>query len=288
MQKNKAEKVKIFVGYYKPNYIFKSDVFQPILTSDIDWNPGNVLIRDNTGDNIADKNKYYGELSGHYWVWKNFLPTTDADYIGFCHYRRFLDFNITPLFEIPFRPVDGEEFKELFKEYTEETILNCIEGYDIILPQIATFRGIVYAQYLNWHPKDDMDFALNIIRDNYPEYVDAAMKVMGSTKMYICLNFIMRKELLNEYMEWAFGLLSKLEKRTDWSKYVEYSDVRVPAFIMERFFNIWLTYMIESKNLKVLNTSSLLLVGEEYCNAEAESKLKKYDFDGKELKEIKE
>ena len=34
----------------------------------------------------------YCELTTQYWAWKN----VDAEYIGFCHYRRYFDFSETP------------------------------------------------------------------------------------------------------------------------------------------------------------------------------------------------
>ena len=33
---------------------------------------GENIIRDDTGDNISDMNIFYCELSGLYWLWKNY------------------------------------------------------------------------------------------------------------------------------------------------------------------------------------------------------------------------
>ena len=41
------------------------------------------------GENIFNLNKYYGEATGVYWIWKNKLKNIDEnDWIGTCHYRR--------------------------------------------------------------------------------------------------------------------------------------------------------------------------------------------------------
>ena len=46
-------------------------------------------IRDNSGINISSKNKFYGELTFHYWFWKNMLDNIKENkWIGFCGYRR--------------------------------------------------------------------------------------------------------------------------------------------------------------------------------------------------------
>ena len=42
---------------------------------------------DNTGENISSLNCYYSELTGLYWIWKN---DHEAEYVGTCHYRRYL------------------------------------------------------------------------------------------------------------------------------------------------------------------------------------------------------
>ena len=57
-------------------------------------------LRDNSGDNISEKNSFYGEYTFHYWFWKNKLIEISEDtWIGFCSYRRFWT-NSSGLFEI--------------------------------------------------------------------------------------------------------------------------------------------------------------------------------------------
>ena len=44
----------------------------------------------NTLDNIFHKEKYYSELTFHYWFWKNKLnKIRENTWIGFCQKRRF-------------------------------------------------------------------------------------------------------------------------------------------------------------------------------------------------------
>lgn len=279
-------KVKIFVGYYNQNVVFKSDVYQPIMTADFEWDNQPDIIRDNTGINIADRNKYYAEMSGHYWAWKNFLPRTNAKYIGFAHYRRFLDFDITPMEDLPFKPIYLSPFKKIFKKYTQENILKCIDGYDIILPEIFPVTPTVYQQYEHWHHHEDLDTAILIIKEIYPEYIDAAVKVISASEMYTCLNFIMKTELVNEYMEWIFNIMFKLEAQSDWSKYVKYLDIRTPAFLAERLFNIWLLHNVGKRKLKILNTSSILVVGKNYGFSPSGLYVAKYKSLVNELNEI--
>ena len=50
--------------------------------------PSSYISCDNK-DNIFYKEKYYSELTFHYWYWKNILPNEKNDWVGFCQKRRF-------------------------------------------------------------------------------------------------------------------------------------------------------------------------------------------------------
>ena len=82
--------IRIFVTHTpnKNDYLVENSMMVNVIaggkfqTKDV---PPNMVL-DNTGDNISEKNKKYCELTTQYWAWKN----VEADYYGFCHYRRFL------------------------------------------------------------------------------------------------------------------------------------------------------------------------------------------------------
>ena len=43
--------------------------YLPVALGENDYRSG--WLRDNTGKNISHKNKFYGEYTFHYWIWKN-------------------------------------------------------------------------------------------------------------------------------------------------------------------------------------------------------------------------
>ena len=46
-------------------------------------------MNEKNGQSIANLNKFYGEATGIYWIWKNYMNKLDRDdWIGFCQYRR--------------------------------------------------------------------------------------------------------------------------------------------------------------------------------------------------------
>ncbi len=83
-------KIKILVSAHKDVYVPENILLQPIQAGAALAEkrlPG--MLHDDEGQQISGKNKAYCELTVQYWAWKNL----EADYYGFFHYRRYLDFS---------------------------------------------------------------------------------------------------------------------------------------------------------------------------------------------------
>lgn len=256
---NLSSDINIFIIYDKVNLFLYSNVFRPIFNSDIYDRQDTEFMNAGTEINIADKRKNYGSLCTYYWIWKNYLPKTNVKYLGFTNKLEFLDFNISNVSFKPARPMLAVEFLHVFKSYSAENIMSRINDYDIILAEKTQLNTSVYEQYINNHPQEDIDLALETIKDLYPEYEPSAKEVMQSSCVYTFKSFIMKKELMNEYFEWLFNILTKVEGKSTWKDYIQKNEIETPVFLAERLLNIWIEHKFKNKGTKILNTTSLLL-----------------------------
>ena len=61
-----ANKIEIFVLTHKEFELPQNDVYTPILSGAISHDDDFGYLRDDSGDNISDLNKYYAEMTGEY------------------------------------------------------------------------------------------------------------------------------------------------------------------------------------------------------------------------------
>ena len=108
------EKIFIYVLTHKKFDYDDDGLHVPLLNGSASQDEDFGYFRDDSGDNISNLNKYYAELTGEYWVWKN----SKADIIGFCHYRRYFAKNFL-----------------LTKKIDKNDIIKILEDYDIIMPK---------------------------------------------------------------------------------------------------------------------------------------------------------
>lgn len=221
-------KPTILVVTHKP-YILPSlsEIYQYIQVGTAQKIYG-VILRDNTGDNIAERNNTYCELTALYWAWKNL----DTAVLGLCHYRR--------LFGSP------ALFLSRFQREKKDQILACsqitklLKKYDVIVPKKRHYWiETRESQYVHAHHVEDLKCVEGVILERYPEYLPSWKWMLGTRSGHICNMFIMRQELVNDYCTWLFDILFEAEKRLDISLYSD-KDKRVFGYLGERLLDVWI------------------------------------------------
>jgi hypothetical protein len=185
---------------------------------------------DNTGDNIADKNPNYCELTALYWIWKN----VQADIVGVEHYRRF--------FSSKKHVISINQVDKIFKRY------------DMIMPKkvgVGHYKS-VYSHYAYFHYEQDLVITREVINELFSDYLPAFDQLKVKKKFYTCNMFIGRKEIIDNYCKWLFTILFEIEKRLDINDRNAYQ-CRVFGFLAERLFNVylWKNTDIKIKECKV-------------------------------------
>lgn len=165
--------------------------------------------RDNTGENISEKNKSYCECTALYWIWKN----DTADFAGLGHYRRHFDLT-----------------KEQLRRLGSSSI-------DVVLTIPVLNIPNVRAVYEKDHVIDDWDQMLQVIRELHPDYYEAALEQQNEIYYYGYNMFIARKEILDEYCEWLFSILERCEERC--RPHVDGYQARYIGFLAERLLSIF-------------------------------------------------
>ncbi len=216
-----ASNVKILLSYHKKDHLFKDEILTPIhagranreplsdtASEETKWLYENME-GDNTGDNISEKNSLYNEMSTVYWAYKNYDKLGDPDYIGFMHYRRHFIFDETlEKGNYEAEDIGADYFEQI--NYSPETVRSIVESCDFVTVK-PLFRHTLYDHYKINHNIEDMDRAVSILKELYPDYVDAADEYLNGEKGYFCNMFIFPKETFLRYGEWFFSITQRLE-----------------------------------------------------------------------------
>ena len=229
--------IKIIVAAHKPYWTPSDPVYLPVQVGAAGRDPIGFQ-PDNTGINISEKNPHYCELTGLYWAWKNL----DAEYMGLVHYRRHFSSGA----------VCGDKKKQVIDRKTLEQKL---KKQPVLLPKPRHYWiETTYSQYAHAHHAADLDTTRMILEEKFPGYVSAFDTVMKRTKGHRFNMFVMRRDLLDEYCEWLFAVLSELENRLDISDYST-NDARVYGFVGERLMDVW----IEANHIPYTDVSYVFL-----------------------------
>lgn len=185
-------------------------------------------VGDDTGDQISEKNPYYCELTGLYWLWKN----VRSDYKGLVHYRRYFS-------EKNRLSVLGKKDR-IQCVLSEKTMKKLFSDTDIIVPKKRKYYiESLYSHYAHTHYPEHLDITRHIIEKQCPEYLHAFDKVMKRTWAHMFNMFIMSEAKYNEYCEWLFPILGELERHIDIDAYNSYQ-ARLYGRVSELMLDVWL------------------------------------------------
>ncbi len=219
-----SKKIIIGVISHKPYIMPKNPIYVPIEVGSKMHQEHFFEHRDDLGDNISEKNPYYCELTGYYYAYKNLR----SDYMGFVHYRRY--FLKSGLFRK----------KTLDDVLDEKDIEEKLSKADFILPKKRHyFIESNYHHYCHAHKKEALDKTGEIIKEMYPDYYPYFTSYMKKTSGHYFNMFIAKKETVDEYLDWLYSILFKLEKELDLNQYQGY-DKRVFGFISERLLDVYI------------------------------------------------
>ena len=250
---------KIYVLHYqKGNLLYLPPLYSYLMAGNALLTEQTEILGDDSSKNISTKNRYYSELTGIYWIWKN----TQNDVTGACHYRRFFTIHQEPMlyrikrwlyypigiYKIHYGLIYTSNVK-LFKNkiLTAPEMDNLLEDYDAILPVSRKLRHTVEVHYARRHNANDLVLLRKIITENHPAFIPAFDDILQSKRLYANNMFILRKEHFEEFMAWWFELLFEFERQIDLQTKTGYQQ-RILGFIAERLLNVWFAH----KQLKIV------------------------------------
>ena len=258
--------IKLYISTHKPAYIPQHPLLVPLQIGTALHTPLPHMLHDHTGDNISTWNNRYCELTGQYWVWKH----EEADYYGFFHYRRYFSFVSE---KRPYRILDYPDSATLQSiGYNTNNMQNIITQYDMIVPIAEDMHETAWQNYARapHHYIEDLQLAVDIVKELYPQYTQAADTYMNGTKLYLKNMYIMKHEYFHAYCSWLFSILEEFDKRNNWDKYNgNTAAMRVDGYLAERLFGIWYTYITQNETIKTYELGRI-----HFANMDARGSLK--------------
>ena len=220
-------------------------------------------LRDNSGDNISEKNRYYGEYTFHYWLWKNnFMNIEEGSWIGFCTYRRFWSNKIKNTVIKNLKdsiiqnvPEEWSEYNSVLVEplFISKTKFSKVlkHGKKYLLKNPLIFfdkkKITIKVHFDMYHGHGNLDKAIDLLdiqnREDFRRFVEAE-NMFNPYNMFLCKS----KKILNEYYESVFNWLSKCENIFGFDMNNSYGSIRIYGFLAERYLSYWF-----KKNSKSIN-----------------------------------
>jgi hypothetical protein len=253
----KTLKLYSIINFRDQNYpVFESNFIKSIQSGCAIQSAYPHSLQDHVGDNISSQNPLYGELTAHYWVWKN---APKADYIGFCHYRRFFQLKYRWIWQkrnAEYPPISPKELQKKWASHysNEKIILKLLNQYDIILPSRMRFRQTIAEHYQQNH--GDYTWFTHEFYAYFPDLKETFDTFFFKNTLFVpTLLFITSYPTFNHFMTWLFGFLFHLHSTAQAEGRL--LQERELAYIAERLFGFYFCYVAK---LNILHKKLDLLI----------------------------
>lgn len=236
------------ITHKKFTLFFVDEMHYSILHVGSNSNTDKSYFNDNNGDNISEKNPYFCELTGLYWIWKNSIED-EMSITGLVHYRRYFTTRV-------------DDFRYTYFDIMPhvlpyEKIEKGLEYADVILPTPERIYRTVWRSYADVHDETDLILLRETIAEVCPDYLKSYDKVMKMHHYYYANMMICRKKILDAYASWLFPVLFNLESKIDIDKYSDSYQKRVFGFLSERLLQVWVYHNgLKVKEYPVFNTET--------------------------------
>ncbi len=208
-----------------------------------------------TEQNIYHKEKYYSELTFHYWYWKNILPSEKKEWIGFCQKRRYWikpnekNNQIFPENLNDFLLINIDENLNNYESFLCEPIKisgakkikiikrgwkNLIKDPSIIFNEQKQTISLHFDMH---HGYKNLDKAINLLdkqdRNDFLKYV----KIKTSYNPHIMV--IAKPHILDKWFNSLFPWLERCEQVFGFNELKGYDTQRLYAYLAERYLSFW-------------------------------------------------
>ena len=222
-------------------------------------------LRSDIKKNIFMKEKYYSELTFHYWFWKNLLNISENKWIGFCQKRRFWINTSSEGKNINVKNINEHLLEKMPKNF---------EKYDSVICKPISLSGVKKTKIIKrgWknllinpsilinekkqtiqlhfdmhHGYGNLKKALELVDDNDRE----DFKIYVNQKNFFNPNimFISKPEIIDKWFTSVFSWLSRCEDVFGFENLKGYDQSRLYAYLAERYLSFWFkkyTNFIES------------------------------------------
>ena len=186
-------------------------------------------IGDDTGDNISDLNKRYNEMTAIYWIAHHYEELGNPEYVGFDHYRRYLNWTedmLSPRAVIARRWFSWRRLRDQY--------VNCHGSYELDLFSQRFKQFFAHGEY-----------------DDYDAY-------WKTHYFYICNMFVMHRDNFRRYAKFILAcidILKELEMNESHRNPIFNRQGRIPGFILECMTSYWLWHEKRRKAIDVVHST---------------------------------